>query len=79
MSTSLKLYSENRESMSASAMNALNKAVKTDSINYNVQLYSKILLENQIQSSTQHLRINEVNYESNTPSNGFYDTIFTSF
>ena len=52
--------------MSTKARQALNSAIVTGNMNYNVQLYAKILLESQVQSTAQHLRINEVNYESGT-------------
>ena len=52
--------------MSAKARDALNSAIVSGNMDYNVQLYAKILLENQMQSTAQHLRINEVNYESGT-------------
>ena len=52
--------------MSAKARDALNSAIVSGNMDYNVQLYAKILLENQMQSTAQHLRINEVNYESST-------------
>ena len=57
--------------MSAKARDALNSAIVSGNIDYNVQLYAKILLENQMQSTALHLRINEVNYESGTARHGF--------
>ena len=43
-------------------------AVKNKLTNYNVQLYSKIILEDQFQHSTKHLTINEVSYDTDTES-----------
>jgi len=59
--------------MADTARKTLNIATKTKGMNYNVQLYAKILLENQTNKqvtkhSTRHLTINEVCYETSTES-----------
>ena len=67
--------------MPDTARKTLNTATKTKGMNYNVQLYAKILLENQTNKqvtkhSTRHLTINEVCYETNTERLVFVPTVF---
>jgi len=68
--------------MADTARKTLNIATKTKGMNYNVQLYAKILLENQTNKqvtkhSTRHLTVNEVCYETSTESD--YIFMFATF
>ena len=69
--TTALVYCDNRRKMADTERKTLNIATKTKGMNYNVQLYAKILLENQTNKqvtkhSTRHLTINEVCYETST-------------